>query len=29
VLPWVAREELVAEMRRYRDGGAIAAMIAP
>jgi spermidine synthase len=29
VLPWVAREELVAEMRRYRDGGAIAAMIGP
>jgi spermidine synthase len=29
VLPWIAREELVAEMRRYRDDVAIADMIGP
>ena len=28
-LPWIAREELVAEMRRYRDDVAIADMIGP
>ena len=29
VLPWVAREELVANLRRYHDPAAVAAMLAP
>ena len=29
VLPWSTREELVADLRRYRDPAAVAAMIGP
>jgi spermidine synthase len=29
VLPWSAREDLVADLRRYHDPSAVAAMIAP
>lgn len=29
VLPWVAREDLVAGLRRYKDPAAVAAMLAP
>lgn len=29
VLPWSAREELIADLRRYRDPSAIAAMVGP
>jgi spermidine synthase len=29
ILPWIAREELVASLRRYRDPKAVAAMLGP
>ena len=29
VLPWIAREALVADLRRYRDDRAVAGMVGP